>query len=119
MREIFSNFFISDKLPTRRMKEQNNSELLIVYCTAMDKTELAKETIDKNVKIYCNSKDEYLLNNCFYFLNKNKDICIVYDLSNISIFNEFMYEFVNRNCGETTKKDFIDICIYNDIPFML
>lgn len=118
MRELFFNFFISDKIP---VKERNYNDIFVVYCTNMSKTEVIKYTntnIDQNIQIYCSSEEDYLLNNCFHFLSKNKHVCIVYDLSNISIFNEFMYAFVKKNCGDfTTDKEYIDICIYNDIPF--
>ena len=107
MRQIFSNFFISDGI--LKLNYNNN---LNIRCSL-------KESKVKNTKFYSGKKDNYLLNNIYYFLNNNQKVCITYDLSNLSIFTELMVEFLKKYANVFEQNIFIEICLHNDIPFLL
>ena len=114
MKELFSNFYISDSI------KPSNNECFIIICTSnfFEIQYIKNAQLSKQINFYSDKKHTFLIDNSYDCLNNNKHVCIVYNLNDIELFTSFMFGFCKKYSGIDNLKEFIDMCIYNEIPFL-
>ena len=73
--------------------------------------------IDVSFKSFSNSELNDFVTICYSKLSQNKKIIIHYSLQQLEGFTRFMYIFCKTYIKIDSYDEFVDICLFNKIPF--